>query len=132
MIMKIYLALVACGSIVAAIPAPQNYGNGHEAMSWSSPLVDAGASCQPGYDYCYGQIIGDLRIDPQIILRQYCDVQFEHDALSCHACKKWPWPLDTCGSGPGAWKSVFTCVSGDKYTFKERCDTCEAGKCLGN
>jgi hypothetical protein len=74
MITKIYLALVACGSIVAAIPAPQNYGKEQEATSWSSPLVDAGASCQPGYDYCYGQIIGDLSM---------CASSHSHNILKC-------------------------------------------------
>lgn len=60
MVMKIYLALVACISIVAAIPPPQTDGNELAATSRSFPSENAGASCQPGYDYCYGQIIGDL------------------------------------------------------------------------
>jgi len=73
-IMKIYLALVACISLVAAIAVPQNDGEELAARSWSFPSENAGASCQPGYDYCYGQIIGDLSM---------CASSNPHNILKC-------------------------------------------------
>lgn len=71
-----------------------------------------------------------LAVPEQTILHQYCDQQFEVDAQSCHGCHKYPWPLDYCWDGPGAWNSVFTCKGGQEYEFAERCNWCEAGQCV--
>ncbi|KAF2853245.1 hypothetical protein T440DRAFT_497198 [Plenodomus tracheiphilus IPT5] len=88
-------------------------------------------NCQPGMKYCLNQIISDLGVDMQNILHQYCETQYTFDALSCHACKKFPVPLPECGAAPAAWNSIFTCNSGQTYDFAVRCENwCEAGECV--
>jgi hypothetical protein len=58
--MKIFRALIACVTIVAAFPALQGYGGGLEAKTWGSQWDEVSANCQPGFDYCYEQIVDDL------------------------------------------------------------------------
>jgi hypothetical protein len=141
--MKSYFALTTVIALVAAVPSPNNDGVSNAISSTSTV-----ANCQPNVSYCFEQIVQDLGtstfvphmwfdnademqgVPKQTILHQYCDQEFEYDALSCHACHKFPWPLDYCWDGPGAWNSVFTCKSGNEYVFKERCDWCEAGMCV--
>ncbi|KAF1911473.1 hypothetical protein BDU57DRAFT_524617 [Ampelomyces quisqualis] len=123
--MKFFFALCTLIALAVALPSPSSDG-----VSSADTSTSAVANCQPGVSYCYKQIVQDLGVPKQTILHQYCDQQFEYDALSCHACHKFPWPLDYCWDGPGAWDSVFTCQGGTEYVFKERCDSCEAGKCM--
>jgi hypothetical protein len=58
--MKILRAFIACIAIVAAFPALQGYGAGPEANTWGLQWDEVSANCQPGFDYCYEQIVNDL------------------------------------------------------------------------
>jgi hypothetical protein len=57
--MKIFLAIAAFITIVAALPAPIE-GNEAEAKILNSFETVVEANCQPGLDYCYQQIVEDL------------------------------------------------------------------------
>ncbi|KAF2023950.1 hypothetical protein EK21DRAFT_79777 [Setomelanomma holmii] len=129
--MKLLLSAVCIIATSLAFPSPHAVtGDAPDVIQLVQVVPDTAASCQPGLTYCFGQIVEDLRVNKQTILHQYCDQQFEYDAQSCHACKKWPWPLDYCWDGPSAWNSVFECKGEQEYTFKTRCSWCEAGKCV--
>ncbi|KAH7093244.1 hypothetical protein FB567DRAFT_514964 [Paraphoma chrysanthemicola] len=131
--MKIYLVAITIFANAFALPSSHSSASNEAetvAFEPAQVLPSDGANCQPGLRYCYGQIVQDLKVNKQTILHQYCDQRYEWDALSCHACKKFPWPLDYCWDGPGAWNSVFECKGGQQYTFKERCNWCQAGKCV--
>jgi hypothetical protein len=158
--MKGFLAIVACASAVVALPSPSDGNETEANTNYlvqstarpelllranrqrfgcvrllvfyhplrrfpcrSTQILASNLSSRPQAKHFQG-------VDKQRILHQYCDQEFRNDALSCHACKKWPWPLDYCWDGPGAWNSVFECTEGLEYTFKERCNWCEAGKCV--
>lgn len=149
--MKLLPAICACISAITALPSSTTRNDVElSSLPLATPIV-AIRNCEPGLAYCFAQIVNDLgssfpplsplsttsisatyfivAVPKQTILHQYCDEQYTVDALSCHACHKLPWPLDYCWDGPGAWNSVFTCKGGQEYTFKERCDWCEAGRC---
>jgi hypothetical protein len=72
-----------------------------------------------------------LGVGMQDILHQYCDQQYTIDALSCHACKKFPTPAPECAAAYPAWNSAFTCEGNNQYTFAKRCDEwCAGGECV--
>ncbi|OAL06361.1 hypothetical protein IQ06DRAFT_267102 [Phaeosphaeriaceae sp. SRC1lsM3a] len=127
--MKLISIIIAYSSFALALPS-STITNDTAPSSSRNLTRPAIPSCEPGREYCYEQIVKDLAVPNQTILHQYCDEQYKYDALSCHGCKKVPWPMDECWDGPGAWNSVFTCKSGQEYGFATRCNWCEAGKCV--
>ena len=72
-----------------------------------------------------------LGVGMQDILHQYCNRQYTIDALSCHACTKFPWPAPECAAAYPAWNSAFMCEGNNAYTFAKRCDEwCHGGECV--
>lgn len=65
--------LIAVAAIVGALPAPEaSEGNEPEAISGPFPVWNdmQGLNCQPGVDYCFEDIVKELRKSFQLPLVQ--------------------------------------------------------------
>ncbi|KAF1831741.1 hypothetical protein BDW02DRAFT_632579 [Decorospora gaudefroyi] len=125
--MKLLLATLSLVALAAANPSPAQHINVREDAP-TGPSIGDTKDCDPGQTYCLVQVIYEMGVPEQTILHSYCEEQYKIDAISCHACTKFPFPMENCTAEYPAWNSAFTCLGDQEYTFAHRCKNwCDPG-----